>query len=362
MKSIFVIDCMSTCINYIKDIQDAGYRAIVIQFKNRKTKENYYNYEIFGAKKPLVLQVSDDYKQTLATVKKYNPVAIIPGSDNGIQLALRLSKDLKLPSSDYKDYKKMRDKYEANEALRKAGLRYVETVKYKNYKQALKFFKEHNNCIIVKPSEGTSAMGVTVCKTEKDLKQALKNCLNFPKFLVKGFIMLQELIDGPEYVVNTCSCEGDTRVTSCWKYTKKLIPGYGYAYVRIDFVSPTSKEFKKIVAYDFKVNDAIGVTYGSSHNELKVDKKGPVLIEANCRTPGGSMSCKYLDKVLGHHETNLALMAYINPKKFHAMKNKYFEPKSNGCLKCVVIENDIFVVKDNFKKVFSKFPSYFGAN
>jgi hypothetical protein len=50
------------------------------------------------------------------------------------------------------------------------------------------------------------------------------------------------------------------------------------------------------------------------HNEIKLDKKGPVLIEANCRVGGGSMPAKYLDKILGHHETDIVVKSYLNPK------------------------------------------------
>ncbi|MCQ3907658.1 MAG: hypothetical protein MJ219_02735 [Mycoplasmoidaceae bacterium] len=72
-------------------------------------------------------------------------------------------------------------------------------------------------------------------------------------------------------------------------------------------MEPSDPKYTKVIEYNSKVLRAIGLTYGLCHNEFKVDKKGPVLIEANCRTPGGSMQGKYLDYVLGHHETNVSL-------------------------------------------------------
>ena len=42
-----------------------------------------------------------------------------------------------------------------------------------------------------------------------------------------------------------------------------------------------------MVQYTFGVLDALGIRNGAVHAELKLEARGPVLIEANCRLHGG---------------------------------------------------------------------------
>lgn len=362
-KKVMFVDCVSTSLNFIKDAQDENMTAVVLELPwIKKFNPLHYNYTVFGGKEPEIVEASKSYEETLKKVKKVSPVAIIPCSDNGIEWALRLSRDLNLPSSSYENYPRMRNKRVCQKALADFGIRSIETIVYKNYSQALKFFNTHNHEVVVKPAQGTSSVNVFICKNTKELKRSINKCLSPTEGLTSGEILIQEYIGGEEYVVNACLCKGVQKVTSIWKYEKHQVPGFAPVYLNLSFLDLRDPQYQELIHYNSKVLSAIGMAYGSCHNEIKVDQHGPVLIEANCRVPGGSMQGKYLDFVLGHHETNVALWSYVNRKKFMEFKKNYKGCINYGAMKFLVIPKKMYVKRDNFKKCFKNVKSYVYSN
>ena len=66
--------------------------------------------------------------------------------------------------------------------------------------------------------------------------------------------------------------------------------------------------------YAFSVLDAIGITDGPIHGEYMIDKNGLILIEINCRVMGADLSAGFVDRIFGHHETDIVLDAFLNEK------------------------------------------------
>ena len=87
--------------------------------------------------------------------------------------------------------------------------------------------------------------------------------------------------------------------------------------------------------------DAVDIKIGVCHSEFKIDSKGPVLIETNPRPMGPSMSVDYLDEILGHHVTDIALDAYMIPKAFENRIYKLYRPLKFGLLKCMIVPKDV---------------------
>lgn len=168
---VLVVECISSSINYLKDLEERGYQAAVLESPIiRKKQPSWYTYDLFGAKKPIILSRHERYEDTLKEVKKLNPVLIVTGADHGLELCLKLSQDLGLKNNKIDNLPKMRDKFVSQETLRKKGIRCIESIRYSNFKNALAFFKKHNNKIVVKPAKGVSSIGVSVCESEEQLK------------------------------------------------------------------------------------------------------------------------------------------------------------------------------------------------
>ena len=112
-------------------------------------------------------------------VKQYNPLAVIPGCDEGIIFATKLGYDLGLPSNNPKNLKKMIDKQGMHDALKDANIRYIKSKVINSFEEAEEFVSQLDNpYVVVKPSIGKSTMGVCICKTEEELKNANQNIIN----------------------------------------------------------------------------------------------------------------------------------------------------------------------------------------
>ena len=124
-------------------------------------------------------------------------------------------------------------------------------------------------------------------------------------------LVIQEHINGQEYVVDTVSCNGTHRVTMIWKYNKVKTAEGDNIYDYDETISELGIGEAGLVEYAYDVADALGVKYGPIHGEYMVDEKGPVLIEVNCRPQGGYLDRKFMDFISGQHETDSALDSYL---------------------------------------------------
>ncbi len=99
---------------------------------------------------------------------------------------------------------------------------------------------------------------------------------------------------------------------------KKIPTSYGnYIDYSVMLIERIDKKLQDIVDYCFKALDAVEMKYGVAHNEIKVDKKGPVLIEINPRPMGAGQTREFQKQVFGHCVVNLGLQCYLGKKDFY---------------------------------------------
>lgn len=143
-------------------------------------------------------------------------------------------------------------------------------------------------------------------------------------------LLVQERINGDEYIVNTTSCEGIPRLISMWKYDKIKTKEGAIVYDTIKSVGNLNIGEAEMIEYAYDVVKAIGIEYGPVHGEFMIDEKGPVLIEVNCRPAGLSMKSEYLDMIFGQHDTDSILDSYLNPKRFKEQRKQKYNPPGNS--------------------------------
>lgn len=138
--------------------------------------------------------------------------------------------------------------------------------------------------VIVKPIAAGGKRGINVAYNQLDMEEAIKNALTFSK--VKGVLIEEFLNGGNEYSVETLSYKGIHYVT---QITEKVTSGPPHcnelAHHQPANISDKLKEKIKQVISDML--DAVGVTNGPSHTEIKIiNNESIYLIEINDR-PGG---------------------------------------------------------------------------
>ena len=353
MENIIVVDCFSTGKNFIKDIVRRNYHPIILEVnidcmteECAKTRAQKYRalYESIDDDFDLIYE-QDTFEQTVELVKKFDPVLILPGREGGVVLATKLANELGLTSNPIESLDAMTLKDEMQNALKRAGIRYIKGKTVKSPEEGLKFYRESGlKEVVVKPTRGVASVGVTICSNEEEFYQAMKSTLGFGGFFGEetNEVVIQERIKGDEYIVNTVSHNGVHRVTTLWKYYKKQTNEGNYIYDFMESINELDISHAEMVEYAYNVADAIGIKYGPVHGEYMIDEKGPVLIEVNCRPCGGSMDAEFLDKLSGQHETDSILDSYLNPERFNYERMKKYRLQSYGGLKFFIIPKDIF--------------------
>lgn len=367
-NKIIIVSCESTHLNLIEDIKELGYEPIVYEplvtakvDVDELTNPIYgldAKYRIFGIKKPIVVNLHSQYDEILEFTRSLKPAFIIPAGDVGVYLATKLANDLKLPCNPFTVFKNMKDKRNQQLALKKAGLRYIKSYLIYDLKHALKVYQTlGSKMAVVKPNEDSGGSNnVFICHNKDEFIKGAKQNLDIVD-KNKG-VLIQEFANGEEWVVNIVVSKGNMVVSSVMSYKKVMIPGYTKVYDVTSFISPSTKGLEKVVSYAQKVVKALGIQYGAVHSEFMVDKKGPVLIEANCRVTGPSLKKSYLDKFLPHHETDLVLKSFVDPQYFKKNKGKIFEPKAYSAQKFIIVPKDCFVIKNKLNSTLKKLKSY----
>ena len=353
MRKIVVVEAISSGANYIADIIKRGYEPVSLQRKFDPDSKFYNDMlscrQSAGEKypcEPLTMEECDVYEETLEMVRGLDPVLVIPGSEYGVELATQLADDLGLPGNPYKNIDMYTKKSAMHAALINAGVRGIRGRLVKTYEEACAFMKEiGSENVVVKPARSAASQGLKLCQSAAEVKEGVDAIIG--KESMSGEIMnevlIQERIFGTEYIVNTMSRDGMHKVLSIWKYDKVKTEEGGNVYNYAESIDKLEIGYSELVEYAFSVLDALEIKDGPVHGEYMIDKKGPVLIEVNCRVMGGSFFSEFMDKVSGHHETDAILDAFLDKDNFLKHLEDPYRPLRKGIMKFLITPKDIDV-------------------
>ena len=350
MKSIVVIDCRSTGKNFIEDIINRGYNPVVLHLKDADTEEGkrfgehiLEEYKLIPYEFDMIYE-KDTFEETLEEVKKFDPILVLPGNERGVILATRLSHELGLLGNSIENLDAITLKHEMHNRLAQKGLRYIRGKVITSIEEALEFYDDEGlKEVVIKPIYSTGSASVRICLDRDEMIDALKILFDDVNYFgdKNDKLLVQERINGTEYIVNTVTHEGAHRVTLVWKYNKVKTSEGAIIYDSCETVNELGLGEAEMVEYAYNVADALGIRYGPVHGEYMIDDDGPVLIEVNCRPCGGSMSAEFLDKISGQHETDSILDSYLKPARFKEELKKKYELYAHGTLKFFIVPRDM---------------------
>ena len=371
MRNIIVVQCASTGRNFIQDIIDRNYNPVVLEIKPfGDSKEAKHFIEVVregygGIDNDFdMIYESDTYDETLEEVRKWDPLLVVPGAEDGVILATRLANDLGLLCNPIENLDAMTLKNEMHNKIREHGLRSIKGRVVRSVEEAIEYYDSENlKEVVLKPLYSAGSVNVHICLNKDEMISNAKELLHGTGFYGNEVneILVQERINGEEYVVNTVSCNGVHRVTTIWKYTKIKTSEGGHVYDTMETVNHLGLGESELVEYAYDVADALGIRYGPIHGEFMIDEKGPVLIEVNCRPCGGSMDADYLDRISGQHETDSILDSYLNPDKFNYERNRGYKLYAYGTLKMFIVPEDIFADSSPMNYIDNKLKSYYST-
>ncbi|KEG14550.1 Phosphoribosylamine--glycine ligase [Trypanosoma grayi] len=230
---------------------------------------------------------------------------------------------------------KRQDKSGMQLALKEKGLTYIRGQSGHDVTKLKQWQREQGIPfpVVLKPVSGAGSEFVTLCRNEADLDVAFAVCrdVKTTQQTDASHMLLQEYVEGQEYVVNVVSYQGKHVVSDVWKswkyplevYCTRLLPAAeenltraffsrirdrppspvnttALLYDRLEFVHnlselPEDSEERRVVAYTLQCVDALDMRQGCSHCEVRVDGRPgsnsfgmPILIELNARMLGAA--------------------------------------------------------------------------
>ena len=349
-NKIVVAEATSTAFNYLEDIRTLGYEPVILEAylpdgyarrmldEERKIKYSHIKYPI------TILKEDPDYDVTLRAVKALDPLLVMPGGEEGVVIGTRLADDLGMTGNSYSNIANMTQKSAMHQSLKKAGLRYIRGAEVKSWEDCLRFLEETGTeDVVLKHDHGAASVGVHLVHGREELYAAFEQEHGADNNMfgeADTHFLLQERIFGTEYIVNTISRDGIPALTSVFKYYKKRTPSGAIIYSGNESINEPDEREKELIDYALKAVCALGITDGPVHGEYMIDKKGPVLIEANCRVMGGSAPSDFLDKVFGYHETEVILNSMLDKEYHRRFREKPYKPLRKGFAKDFAAASD----------------------
>ena len=229
-------------------------------------------------------------------------------------------------ANDLNSVQKRLNKYDMQEALRTASLPCVKQIKVLNKILTASQTTELQTWkfpVIVKPSNGCVSVGIKKCQNIEEIKAFVKadHGMLLHAAAIEEFLV-QEMLTGVEYFVDTFSLKGKHRVAGVYVYTKEAHTG-APIYRSIAAVDPKSQEWKNCVDYVLKVLDIVGFKNGFGHTELFLTAEGPCLIEVNPRISGVSGCANKLGEYSFHYSQPQALLDGVLKKTIRKIEKIY---------------------------------------
>lgn len=223
MNNIILIELASSAINYVDDAINLGYKPVVFYEKPNSDKLTHFqevtlnNIEKFKDKIEC-FKINNNYEETLELAKKLNPKCVLNCTDSGTLLKEKLCFDLGLPHNSPQHFKCYMEKFPMQEALKDYGIRYIKSKIIHNIDEGIEFYeKEKLESCVIKQASGAASVGLHICENKDDLVRYLKLEFNNTNLLSGSKcteMIIQEKIEGKEYIVNTVSKEGDHNLLS----------------------------------------------------------------------------------------------------------------------------------------------------
>jgi phosphoribosylaminoimidazole carboxylase (NCAIR synthetase) len=315
--TVVIVDAYQPTRRLAPAFLDAGFRCVRVQ----STRDFPAVYrKPFTADQFLANVVHDgDITRTAEQIALYNPVAVIPGGEIGVELADALSERLDVPTNGTAQSSARRDKVRMAETVRAAGLRAPRQIEVRNENALRRWHAQIGGRVVVKPARSSGGEGVHFCDTPEQSVAAYRVTAGTRNLFsqTNECILAQEYVAGIEYVVNAVSRDGRHHVCDMWRTSRLSRNDVLDLCDAVHLMPREGQAQDQLAAYAEQVLDALGIRHGPSHLEIKMTADGPCLIEAAARIPGADLP-HYARLALGESQLDWIVDAYLRPERFLA--------------------------------------------
>lgn len=307
---ILIVDCFSGGKQY-PTIAVQELNATMFHLRSAKDLPEYYTRN-FSPEAFVKQFIWGDVKMT--ELKALNLTAVIAGTESGVELADLISEELGLRSNGSSLSSARRNKTRMHKEVAAKGLRVPKQLSSSDLNEIVAFAQSNLVFpLVLKPESSAGTDSFFVVSNSEELVSAFNSIFNRVNRLgqLNTAVLVQELIDGEEFAINTVSANGVHYITHIWHYHKALA-FKSKIYDWEEYIDEGSTTGVQLKEYVFAVLDALAIKFGPAHTEVMIDTKGPVLIETASRVDG-VCNPAVDDRFLGTNQIRGSLISWLYP-------------------------------------------------
>lgn len=286
--SWLVVDGYSSGALYAPLLRKKGYSVYHLSSAERGEQADRLSSTFVPENYDGVFEHNGDLDHTLNQLADLQGLShIVAGCETGVALADALASALGLPGNDCELSAARRNKLLMAQALLAKGIRAAQSFEVSCVHELENAEHVLGYPLVVKPLSSAASDDVYICHSPDEARTALRRILGKTNALgvFNATALVQQLLRGTQYVVNTASVAGQHHIVEVWK-DYRFDKGSAYIYDREE-LQPRSAHSQAIIDYCKDALNALDITYGPAHIELMVDQEVPTLIELGTRPAGG---------------------------------------------------------------------------
>ncbi|WP_414156390.1 ATP-grasp domain-containing protein [Pseudomonas sp. BNK-30] len=355
-----IVDGHSTGAELARALKELGWFLVHVQAREEISSSYVKSFDpaIFDV---LLRAAEVNYLDLVQVVRKYNPEFVISGSEPGVELADLLSSSLGLKGNDPESSLRRRNKYLMAKAISEHGLDSAKQYMVSTEPELLDGFRRINTLpVVIKPVDAMGSEDVSVCFDEHEALDAFGAILGKKNVIgiVNEAVLIQEFLEGEQYVVNAVSIEGKHRITEMWREKRLNVRGRGNLYDYETMIPYEGEIQEKLIGYTKKVLTALGIEEGPSHTEIIFTACGPVLVETGARMQGGIIS-EPIIKAIGDSHMTMTLKKYLDPSWFVKNIDAPYRMKKIPRVVNLIMGRSGVVKENNCRKLLATLPSFY---
>ena len=312
-RPVVIVSPLSSGIELAPAFKARGIPAIAVTFKS--LDEIGFGLEVQTSD---FIDIIPDQPNLVDVLRKYNPMAIIPGDELGVPLAEKLTEALTphLANDPKKSLNRLHKAF-MQKALEEAGVPFLQTINTAFENEVETWIKKNElvaTPLIIKPPTSAGSDKVFHMTAKGDWKKAFNRVLTEPSKMtgkMSETVVVQEQAIGAEFAVGTVSANGKHYLAHLIKYNKTAAHDRKTIYDYVEFVSYSDEIYGELFDYTQKALDALGIRWGAAHTEIMLTKNGPRLIESSARMCGGP-TVGFAREASGSSQADKLVEAYVD--------------------------------------------------
>ncbi|WP_052121787.1 ATP-grasp domain-containing protein [Gallibacterium genomosp. 2] len=306
---ILIVDPFSTGKLYAPIFKQKGFDCYAV-FSGENIASFYlssFNMRDFSNQQPLTPQQAK---------QQFSPSqirAVVIGSESGVIVGEALADYFGVNSNDISDSELRRNKFKMQQALSQANLNAIKTIKITENNKNVSLFDSEKG-YIVKPLNSAGSEDVVYLVNKNKVLFEITT-LNWHKRNITGEVnshyLIQEYLEGIEFVVDMVAYQGSYFVLSLCRYKKGIHNGSRFVYENMTMLYSQEGVYQNIIQYAKAAAEALDFKFGPIHMEIMLTARGPVMIEVGARLHGG-MAPQIFSRCYQPHLLESAVSAYLS--------------------------------------------------